>query len=113
MPALIAAKASSSGTGVGFQVIIMSPCCNQDRVSESPQVHAERSQGIDRGREGDAIDCPGLALLTATFATTTSDASPSFAVLCTMIRFGFVAAPYCVSVVRKSNCFFSCMGRYI
>jgi hypothetical protein len=26
MPALIAAKASSSGTGVGFQVIIMRPC---------------------------------------------------------------------------------------
>lgn len=33
MPALIAAKASSSGTGVGFHVIIMSPCCNKDRVS--------------------------------------------------------------------------------
>lgn len=36
MPAFIAAKACSSGTGVGFQVINMSPCCGrQARVAMS------------------------------------------------------------------------------
>ena len=32
MPALIAAKASSSLTGVGVQVIFMSPCCERARA---------------------------------------------------------------------------------
>lgn len=41
MPALIAANASSSGTGVGFQVIIISPCYGQMsgyRCGDSPLI---------------------------------------------------------------------------
>jgi hypothetical protein len=48
MPALIAPKASSSGTGVGFQVIIMSPCCGGRACGR--EHNADKQEPKDRGR---------------------------------------------------------------
>jgi hypothetical protein len=70
MPALIAANASSSGTGVGFQVIIISPCYGQTRA-----VIRYRWRGtVNRIEE-----------LTATFPTTALESGlPSLTVWCAM-----------------------------